>query len=332
MTTSHQSPRPHRSGWVSRRPRIVAALTLALLAAACSSGSSVDVVAGDITPEATATPAGSPAPTTPTADPTVGSDAGSPTGAPSSTPEPEDGVDDGALLELDIARTRWAEVGSDHYAYTYTRFCECSEETAGPIRVVVRGGAVERTTWFGNPTTADGWTAEELFADIDTVIRSGREVDVTYDPATGLPVDVALDLEAIAVDGGFFIETRSFIDYAAVSSALAEARARWDEAGLTDYVLEYREICFCPEILVTVTVRGAEIVDSQVSGGFEPGVVHDVPGLFDRVVQAIDHGAYTITATYDPELGHPLELYIDVEEFIADEEQGVSVIGLEPLE
>ena len=115
---------------------------------------------------------------------------------------------------------------------------------------------------------------------------------------------------------------------------LAAARQRWAEAGIDDYVMTYQQLCFCPEIVVTVKVEDGELVDTDVagdgaSGGFtiEGQTVED---MFDEIGEAIDGGAASVEATYDPTDGHPERYFIDVNEMIVDEEHGNTVLELIP--
>ena len=52
--------------------------------------------------------------------------------------------------------------------------------------------------------------------------------------------------------------------------------------------------------------------------------------MFGEIEKALDDGAFSVDATYDPELGYPTEYFIDVEELMADEEFGVVVLQLSP--
>lgn len=289
-------------------------IAVALLAAACSAGSDLEVVTGEgdptEVPEATATPDPTPEP--------------NPPGGPA-----PGGAE--ALAELAEARARWAEAGPASYAYTYVRFCECNEEAAGPFRVVVADGVVQRTTLFGSPATAADWTAEQLFDEIESVIADGRQVDVAYDTTTGMPMRASLDLEAIAVDGGLSIEISSFMSVDELQAELDAALDRWMSAGVDSYGLAYRQVCFCPELLVAATVRDGVVVESEFPREFGPdGPALTVEALFAELQTALDEGVFRLDVTYHDELGFPTEYYVDVEEMIADEEYGKSMVEVTP--
>lgn len=262
---------------------------------------------------------------------------------PTTAPAVPDGVDVAALEDLGDARLRWEAAALDTYRYTYTRACECGLETRGPNRVLVRDGVVDEVVAAdtGEPVDVVEPAIDELFDRIEASILAGEQVSVTYDEALGHPVSVALDIEAMAVDGGYGIEIRSVTegaddgDHDAARGALADleaAQARWAEQGPASYELTYQALCFCPEIVQTVTVRDGELVD-VVTGPDGPTQIEGmtVDDLFAQLRTAITGGAHEVRASYDDELGHPVEYWIDEDPMIADEEHGVAVRSLEPL-
>ena len=46
------------------------------------------------------------------------------------------------------------------------------------------------------------------------------------------------------------------------AAGLDQARARWTAAGIEDYSMSYRVICFCPNSVTSVEVHGGEVVNS----------------------------------------------------------------------
>jgi hypothetical protein len=244
------------------------------------------------------------------------------------TPAPEPapaGPDTDALV---AARTLWDSAGVTEYAYTVTMVCECGDEAFGPRRVTVRDGEVVSTTYFGLPTDVTAHTADELFALIAASIAAGAENEVSYDAATGFPTLVRLDVPGLATDGGLDLQTADFVNVGVVRAELETARAAWQSAAVASYAITYREICFCPEIVTEVEVVDGQVGDVVVTGdGFDspPLTVDD---MFDAITNALDAGAFRVTATYNPELGYPTEFFIDVEQMMADEEFGVAVDSL----
>ena len=118
---------------------------------------------------------------------------------------------------------------------------------------------------------------------------------------------------------------------------LEESRARWENLSMTSYEYVVARSCFCPpSFLGPVRVRVEDgvvtartFVDGTDTGPDEPGSwFPSVEGLFDLLAEAYERDAHRVEVTYDPETGVPLDVYIDYEEYIADEEQGFSVQSL----
>jgi hypothetical protein len=104
--------------------------------------------------------------------------------------------------QLDEARERWEQNGSPSYVFHYRRQCFCPELA---LRVTVASGAV---------TTIHDLTADTAFATIDQgytipalldrvqefIDRPVAALTVTYHASTGVPLTVAADPIANAVD------------------------------------------------------------------------------------------------------------------------------------
>ena len=114
-------------------------------------------------------------------------------------------------------------------------------------------------------------------------------------------------------------------------------RDLWDATRPASYVYAVRHTCFCGPtaigpVRVTVGPSGVtsrEYVDLGIP--FEPAladVFPDIDGLFDVLEDAIERDAHQIQVTWDETAGYPLEIYIDYEDFIADEEQGFIITEL----
>ena len=125
-----------------------------------------------------------------------------------------------------------------------------------------------------------------------------------------------------------------------VRTDLERARIRWEANGPSDYTYAIRRLCFCAYVgPVRVTVENGAVVSIVPVDGEEPPFELDeqlfpgVDGLFDIIQDAVARDAHSITATYDPVTGVPLEFFIDYEEFAVDEELGMEVIEpVTPLE
>lgn len=104
------------------------------------------------------------------------------------------------IRSLDEAIARWAAVGPASYTYTLERLCFCGEEARGPVRLIVaQGSVIDRVYVDGGARVGD--QLANLFPDVpglfaviaDAIARNPAELNVTYDPTTGVPVDIWID-------------------------------------------------------------------------------------------------------------------------------------------
>jgi hypothetical protein len=105
---------------------------------------------------------------------------------------------------LAAARARWARYAPTAYSYVIQRSCECLAESAGPVTVTVRNGAVESQQYVSSgagvaPQYAPVFPAVEgLFAIIDDAIRNDtKPLTTKYDPTLGYPTRIALGDPAV---------------------------------------------------------------------------------------------------------------------------------------
>jgi hypothetical protein len=111
-------------------------------------------------------------------------------------------------------------------------------------------------------------------------------------------------------------------------AALEAAEALWASSGIVTYSYVYRQSCECdvgasgPN---TVIVTDGQVVEVRMNRRFEPGFDpnavappgNTVPGLFSLIRDSIAAG-HQIDVTYDPRLGHPLRVRLDLEAIPAD--------------
>ena len=111
---------------------------------------------------------------------------------------------DGDRELLDAASAKWQAAGLPDYDFTVTIHCECPVESRGPFQIEVRDG---------HPVSGDGPVAliEDAFDLIADAIDAGVDVAVSYDDALGYPIDVIIDTEAVAVDGGLAFTITGFV-------------------------------------------------------------------------------------------------------------------------
>ena len=114
---------------------------------------------------------------------------------------------------------------------------------------------------------------------------------------------------------------------------LQEAKERWQSLRPARYVYTVERLCFCPEDArgaVRVTVDGETIVSQLYDDGraVEASAVEwfpSVDGLFEVLREAFDGGAHEVRVSYDPQLGVPVDFWIDYSQNTIDEELGFVV-------
>jgi hypothetical protein len=117
------------------------------------------------------------------------------------------GLGDGPMDELERNRTLWVNVGPLAYEYGLERLCFCAEDARGPVRVTVESGLVTERAYVGSGDPVPA-SLEDLFPGVsglfdilqDAFERDAFQVDVTYDPETGVPIDFWIDYVENAAD------------------------------------------------------------------------------------------------------------------------------------
>lgn len=108
----------------------------------------------------------------------------------------------------------------------------------------------------------------------------------------------------------------------------------WSARGPASYAYVYEVNCFCASPAldpVRITVESGVVTGAvRAETGEElEGEFPTVEALFERIRDAIDRGAYQISAGYDPDLGYPRDVFIDYRKNTIDEEFGFLASGLE---
>jgi hypothetical protein len=117
--------------------------------------------------------------------------------------------------------------------------------------------------------------------------------------------------------------------------ALNKNRALWKNAHLSTYTYTYKRMCFCPpEEDILVKVQYGNVVSASYSPSNNPVMPERLDGLksidefFQVIQQAITNEVARLEVTYNPRLGYPERIYIDVDERMADEEMEHQVSNL----
>jgi hypothetical protein len=109
---------------------------------------------------------------------------------------------------------------------------------------------------------------------------------------------------------------------------LEDARRRWEARGWPSYTVQVARACEClPEAAgpfrVTVEAGSGTTVRTLDGNEVDPAIAADVPtveGLFAMVEEALDQGVHRLTVRYDPVVGSPRSVVIDIDARVADEE------------
>lgn len=114
------------------------------------------------------------------------------------------------------------------------------------------------------------------------------------------------------------------------------ARMRWRASGITDYTYQVRGGQGMVDSTVRYTVVDGEVTSAEVieiwPPFFEAPTDVTIDDWFDRVLLAIENGAFEIDVQWNEENGYPQSGYLDLEEFLADEEARWTIESFEPAE
>ncbi len=111
---------------------------------------------------------------------------------------------------------------------------------------------------------------------------------------------------------------------------LRSARELWQQAAILDYSVTVERRCVCDGANrpVVVQVSGGAVVSTTDAQTGDPidisalGPYPSVEGMFEILQDAVDTDAHDIIATYQIDLGYPLELQIDFDRSTKDDELG----------
>lgn len=108
------------------------------------------------------------------------------------------GIETDRLREIDRNRALWESQGLATYVYAVERLCFCG--LAGPVRVTVENEVATTRVFVMSGDTVPAeqaeWypTVDGLFALLfDAARRNAHDIEVVYDPATGVPLDIFID-------------------------------------------------------------------------------------------------------------------------------------------
>jgi hypothetical protein len=126
------------------------------------------------------------------------------------------------------------------------------------------------------------------------------------------------------------------------SSTLGSNREKFETLVGDDYTVRFQRGCFCPTELtapVLMTVKDGAIVSLVRDDGTTPSAdllplfltVEQVFAQIDEALAKRRRGRFDeVRVTYDPQFGHPVDVWLDESFQIADEEQGYTLSNLQP--
>ncbi len=110
-------------------------------------------------------------------------------------------------------------------------------------------------------------------------------------------------------------------------ASLDRNREIWTANGIANYQYTFRRSCEClPEEDIVVTVQNGEVAAAVYTPSGEAvsmermADLDTVEDLFDLIQAAIERPADRVQVQYDPNYGHPANIYIDYDFQVADEE------------
>lgn len=237
---------------------------------------------------------------------------------------------DDATTALAAARARWAAAAAQTYHFTF--FDDCGECMPESPRLI--------TVWDGSiyDGRGQGIDIDSMFQVIEAAIADGRTVEATYDPEMGYPTDLWIDQEARSYDGGTHLLISDLQPgLPGEDVALTDLESAWDlweTSRPVGYEFRTDIVCGCPFDVTTWTlVDGERIVDWVVERGTADVAPITIDALFADLRDLIAEGEVvqggariTGSATYDPILGYPIWVGLDIEVLDPDSELG----GLPP--
>jgi hypothetical protein len=113
-----------------------------------------------------------------------------------------------------------------------------------------------------------------------------------------------------------------------------EERSKWRLAGIDDYQYQLQQNFSIVSWRGTIKVMNEQVASFTTISLYPSFVstpeIPTIDRLFERIADAIAQDAYEIRVTWHPTLGYPTTCYIDLEQFLADEESGWTIESFTP--
>jgi hypothetical protein len=123
------------------------------------------------------------------------------------------------------------------------------------------------------------------------------------------------------------------------ANELERSRALWESQAVRHYRFELTISCFCvfiDQMPLTIEVQDGQVVAMSAANGADISDFRDFYGKFATVENLFGTiedaaGSNVLNVQYDPTNGHPVSIYVDPEELVADDEMGYDVANLQVL-
>lgn len=218
-----------------------------------------------------------------------------------------------------------------------------------PMRVEVRDGAIVNIFYEGTGERVDVPvrfpTIEQAFTNIENALNNYyANVDVTFDPELGFPLEYTLtesiwiadgdasyriyDVQGMEDDTGNAGNGTVLEDDA--QTQLDAAKTLWQAQNMSTYNYTFQRSCECPpqrqlpklvEVVdgLVVAIDGSP-VETTGPNSLSLDEAPTLDGLFTIIQDAINENAFRVGITYDEQYGYPTSIGIDYDETVADEE------------
>lgn len=258
---------------------------------------------------------------------------------PPDSDTPESPADPQVLARLDAAEQRWQDAAPSDWTATITLIHGDSNEPEcghGPVRVVSRDGAVVEAIDLARDCAVPPAGAPT----IDTLFDHARRVtgalqgDLHLDEEYGFVRHMDAHDRAVQISLGvtdFLPRALPLADDS--GQALADARQRWEQAGIEDYRMVVDVQCFCPfSGPATVEVADGELVSVDPPDGAAEqdygSLALTVDAIFDHIASTQTEG--DVDVAYDPALGYPVSADLDPMPNAIDDEIAYRILELDP--
>ena len=265
--------------------------------------------------------------------------------------DPEGDPDPTAVAEIEAGRQLWNDVKPTTYSATiYASDSIPMPEPGGgcpfdgSVRIVVVDGVLTSAVneFRGcriDVSTTDVPTIDQLFDEAIRAQGATTEHSYTLSPKWGFPVGYHGYDRSVEISGGvswFRPASTTTVLHDELADQLPDLRAKWEQDGPDDYTFVLDRLCFCGEVgPYRVSVRDGEPASMTDAQGKQISAqeAEYLPESIDELFDILERDAVEsdlVVATFDDELGYPLQAYVDSISNAVDDEVTYVVRKLTP--